>query len=82
MESKNVFETSVNKVTNRIKTSMMMADITKTGGLVLLKNRTGSIFILDSIKFMKKIRYTKEGNIKIYTKNKIFFEKNRILIFF
>ena len=82
MESKNVFETSVNKVTNRIKTSMMIADITKTGGLVLLKNRTGSIFILDSIKLMKKIRYTKEGNKKIYTKNKIFLEKNRMLIFF
>ena len=82
MESKNVFETSVNKVTNRIKTSMMIADITKTGGLVLLKNRTGSIFILDSIKFMKKIRYTKEGNKKIYTKNKIFLEKNRMIIFF
>ena len=81
MESKNVFETSVNKVTNKIKTSMMIADITKTGGLVLLKNRTGSIFILDSIKFMKKIRYTKEGNKKIYTKNKIFLEKNRMLIF-
>jgi hypothetical protein len=28
---------------------MMIADITKTGGLVLLKNRTGPIFILDSI---------------------------------
>ena len=49
MESKNVFETLVNKVTARIKTSMMIADITKTGGLVLLKNRTDSIFILDSI---------------------------------
>ena len=59
----------------------MIADITKTGGLVLLKNRTGSIFILDSIKFMKKIRYTKEGNKKIYTKNKIFLEKKNAYIF-
>jgi len=49
---------------------MMIADITKTGGLVLLKNRTGSIFILDSIKY-EGIQ-TKEGNkVKIYTKNKI-----------
>ena len=70
MESKKVFETSVKKVTARIKTSMMIADITKTGGLVLLKNRTGSIFILDSIKY-EGIQ-TKEGNkVKIYTKNKI-----------
>ena len=48
-QSKKVFEEWVNRVDTRIKPSMMIADITKTGGLVLLKKRTGWIFILDSM---------------------------------
>jgi hypothetical protein len=40
---------SPNKVAIKIKPSMMIADITNTVGLVLLKNRSGWIFILDSM---------------------------------
>ena len=48
-ESKIFFDDSPNKVAIKIKPSMMTADIIKTGGLVLLKNRTCLIFILDSM---------------------------------
>ena len=43
------FDDLPNKVAIKIKPSMMTADIIKTGGLVLLKNRTCLIFILDSM---------------------------------
>ena len=69
-QSKKVFEEWVNRVDTRIKPSMMIADITNTGGLVLLKNRTCRIFILDSIEEIQV--NNRIYNVKILRVKKIF----------
>jgi hypothetical protein len=48
-------EYSVNSVANKIKANINIADATKTGGFVFLKNKIGFVFILCSIEKLKFI---------------------------